>query len=170
MDVIKKLESALEELKNSQYAVIDIPVQLSDMDEKMNEILDYCVGIGQGEQDQIRKSVTVEMAWLLLCFGIRMATYSLRLSSQKYFANGLFALGMTLGVLDRRELLLILPLYCDVQKKNGLSFNEILRQNNDFTPVLKDFINRDEKDKSLECMGYTLEIDENNNPTYQRTW
>ena len=61
-------------------------------------------------------------------------------------------------------------LYCDVQKKHGLSFDEILRQNNDFSSVLRDFINRNEKDKSLECMGYVLEVDENNNPIYRRTW
>jgi len=170
MDIIKKMECILEDSKNSSYIVKDIPVQLLEIDKIINEILDFCKGLSQGEQDLIYKSVTVEMAWLLICFGIRMATYSLRLSNQRYFTNGLFAISMTLGIVDRRDILLILPLYYDVQKKNGLSFNDILKQNNAFISILKDFLNRDEKDKSLECMGYVLGIDENNNPIYQRTW
>ena len=170
MDVIKKLESALDDLKKIHYVVKDIPIQFSELDLKINEIIGYCIGSNQDVQDRIRKAVTVEIAWLLLCFGIRMATYSLRLSNQKYFTNGLFAIGMTLGILDRRELLLILPLYYDVHKKNNLSYNEIFKQNKSFTSVLKEYINRDEKDKSLESMGYVIEVDKNNNPTYQRTW
>ena len=140
------------------------------MDKIVNEVLNYYISISQDEQDRIHKLITVEMAWLLLCFGIRMATYSLRLSNQKYFTNGLFAIGMTLGILDRRELLLILPLYYDAQKKNGLSFDEILKQKNEFASMLEDFFKRNEKDKTLECMGYDLKVDENNNPIYLRIW
>ena len=110
------------------------------------------------------------MAWLLLSFGIRMATYSLRLENQRYFTNGLLAISLTVEVLDKRELLIILPLYFDVQSKTNLSFDEILEKNNEFSFILKNFNNRDEKDKSLECMGYVLDFDENNNPIYQRTW
>jgi len=140
------------------------------VDKIVNEVLNYYISISQDEQDRIHKLITVEMAWLLLCFGIRMATYSLRLSNQKYFTNGLFAIGMTLGILDRRELLLILPLYYDAQKKNGLSFDEILKQKNEFASMLEDFFKRNEKDKTLECMGYDLKVDENNNPIYLRIW
>ena len=90
--------------------------------------------------------------------------------SQRYFTNGLLAISMTIGVLDLRDLLVVLPLYCDVQKKNNLSFDAILKQDYKFTPILRDFINRDEIDKSLKCMGYFLEIDANGNSTYQRAW
>jgi hypothetical protein len=170
MDVIKNLKAILGELEYNQYAVKDIPAQLSVVDNNINEILDYCMSISQDERNQIHESITAEMAWLLLCFGIRMATYSLRLSNQKHFTHGLLSISMAFEILDTRELLVVLPLYCDVQKKNNLSFDEILKQNNGFTSVLENFINRDEKDNSLECMGYVLEIDENNTPTYQRTW
>jgi len=170
MDIICKLGAIFAESKVTLYAAMDIPVQLSEIDKKVNEIIDYYACISQDEQDKIHKSVTVEMAWFLLCFGIRMATYSLRLSSQKYFTNGLLAIGATWGILDRRELLIILPLYNDAQKKKGLSFDEILKKQNEFTSVLKEFNNRDENEKTLECMGYTIELDEDNNQTYRRTW
>jgi hypothetical protein len=169
MDVIKQLEVLLEKSKNS-YAVNAIPVQLTSLDYEINEIIDYSLSISHAEQVCIRESITVDMAWLLLCFGIRMATYALRFSSQRYFSNGLFAISMTVGVLDSREALVVLPLYCDVQKKKNLYFEEMFNLNNEFATLLKDFSNRDAKDKSLECMGYSLEIDENNTPTYQRTW
>ena len=118
-----------------------------------------------------KKHFSSEMADYLLEFGIRMATYSLRLSSQKYFINGLFALNMAYEkIYDHRDLLVILPLYIDVQKKNNFSFYEVLKQNDEFSSELNDFINRDEKDKSLECMGYILGIDKNNNPIYKKTW
>jgi len=170
MDIIISLTSVLEELKKSKYIVKSIPVQLLETDKKINEILDYCINTSLYEIAQIHKLITIDMAWLLLGFGIRMATYSLRLSNQKYFTNGLFAISMTLGILDIRDILVVLPLYCDAQKKNKLSFKEILKQNNEFSSILEAFINRDEKDKSLECMGYVIEIDENSNPTYQRIW
>ena len=179
MEIIKNLTSVmeesltsiLEESKNNPYTVKKVPVQLSEADEKINEILDCYITLSQDEQDQINKSVTYEMARLLLVrFGIRMATYALRLVNQQYFTNGLVAIGMTLRVMDIRDILVILPLFCDAQKKNNLSFDGILNQNNELSSVLEDFINRDEKDKSLECMGYTLATDENNKPIYQRTW
>jgi hypothetical protein len=170
MDIVEQWESVLEKLQDNQYVVKDVPIQLSEIDREINETFDSFSRIDQDGQSLICQRVTVEMAWLFLCFGIRMATYALRLSSQKYFTNGLLAIGMTLGMLDEREMLVILPLYCDVQKKTGLSFDEVLKRNNAFSSVLKNFMNRDEKDRSLECMGYILEIDENDNPTYQRTW
>jgi hypothetical protein len=170
MDIREKFIFVLEESRRNQYGVKDIPVCLSKVDQEINEIIDNYTNIDDCARDTIRAVVTVEVAWLLLCFGVRMATYSLRLSNQRYFTNGLLAIGMAFGVLDGRELLVILPLYCDVEKKTKLSFDDLFKQNDDFSVILKNFINRDEKDKSLECMGYILKIDENNGPTYQRTW
>ena len=122
----------------------------------INTILDYYIDINQDERNRIRESITIEMAWLLLCFGIRMATYSLRLSDQKYFTNGLLAISMMVGILGKREILLILPLYYDAQKKNAFSFAGLIKQNSSFTSLLEEFLIRDEIDKSLECMGYVL--------------
>jgi len=178
MNVVEMLSVAIN-LKNAeinqekatgQFVPQRVPNQISEADVLFYKVVDEYSRLSITDKKSVCKSVTTEMAWYLLGFGVNMATYSLRLSEQRYFTNGLFAIGMTLGILDRREILVVLPLYCDVQKKHGLSFGEILRQNSDFSSVLRDFINRNEKDKSLECMGYVLEVDESNNPIYRRTW
>ena len=77
---------------------------------------------------------------------------------------------MIFDILDTREILLIMPLYYDVSKQNKLSFAEILNMNNDFAIFVKNFLRREEENKTLKCRGYILSKDENNNPIYQRTW
>ena len=170
MDVIVLLNDILKESIYSEYSIKNISIEISKIDNKINDIIDYWTKVSQWENENIQKTISIDIAWLLLCFGIRMATYSLRLSSQKLFTNGLFAISMTSSVIEKRELLVVLPLYCDVYNKKKLSFNEILKQHNKFSIILEEFINRDDKDKSLECMGYTLKVDQNNVPTYYRTW
>jgi len=168
MDIINRLSSALiiydqdDPLENKRI----IPAQLSEADKIVNETIDYYRNTQQNERDKIHKLITEKIALFLLHFGIRMATYSLRLSSQRYFTNGLLAISLTLNTLDERDLLIVLPLYCDAQNKNSLSFDEVLKQDNKFSLVLKRFIDRDEEDKSLNCMGWTLGFDDNHNLTY----
>lgn len=170
MDIIQELSFVLKETKDNEYNVNFLPTNMMKIDRETNEIIDYYKNINKEEQNRLCTFITVDLAWVLLCFAIRMATYSLRLSSQKYFTNGLYALSMTLGKLDKRELLVVLPLYYEVQKRNSWSFNEFLKQNDDFSSMLSNFICRREEDKSLECMGYILEVDENNNKVFRRSW
>lgn len=118
----------------------------------------------------ICNGISTDIAWLLLCFAINMATYSLRLSEQKYFSNGLIALGMVLGNLDRREIMVVMPLYYNVSKQKKLSFEKVLNLNDEFAALVKNFLSRNEEDKTLESMGYILVKDENSNLIYQRTW
>jgi hypothetical protein len=69
-----------------------------------------------------------------------MASYSRRLSEQRYFTNGLLALGLASPELDTRDVRLVLSLYWYVHKKNGLSFDDAFNQNDAFAPVLEDCI------------------------------
>jgi len=170
MDIINRLNHVLEEVKKGQYGVANIPTKLTGLDMEIGEIVDYYTSSNDCVKEYVHKSITEDMSWQLMCYGIRMATFSLRCSCQKHFDNGLSAIGMTLGKLDLRELLIVLPLYCDVQKKNNLSFDKLLDKKDDLSYFLEEFINRDESNKTLECMGYVLEYDENNVPTYRRTW
>jgi len=169
MDIIENLKSCSEESINEQYGVKTIPVELARIDIKINEMLDYWIGLSKDDKEIISLYISEDIAWLLMCFGIRMATYSLRLSNQRYFTNGLLAIGMTLGILDIRDIWVVLPLYCDAQKKTGLSFDEILDQDIKFASTLRNFIGRDEENKTLKCMGYVIGY-EYDNPTYMRTW
>lgn len=47
---------------------------------------------------------------------------------------------MTIEIEDYREILLIMPLFYDVSKRNKLSFEEILNQNNDLSTFVNDIL------------------------------
>ena len=170
MNIFNELNFVLKKSKNDQYGINSIPIQLAETDKTINEILDCYISFQHDEQEQIQTYITVETAWLLLCFGIRMATYSLRQSNQKLFSNGLLALSLAYWVLDERELLVVFSLYCDAQKKNALFFDGAFKRNGKFAMELENFVNRKDVDKSIESMGYILEFDSENIPTYKKTW
>ena len=165
----EKDEIEIEKTKG-QSVLSKVPNQISKADLLFNDVLDKYMMISKTGKEDVKKFITVETAWYLLGFGIRMATYSLRLSDQRYFTNGLMALSIVVKKLDQREILLILPLYYDVHKKHNLSFHSSLVYNDEFSVMLEDFLYRDEVDKTIECMGYVLSEDENDNPFYERTW
>ena len=171
MNILKELEIMMKEAKDSgEYWKKSVPSSMMKMDIELNRIIGDYILLSKEEKKSVCNGISTDIAWLLLCFAINMATYSLRFSEQKYFSNGLTALGMVLGILDQREIILIMPLYYDVHKRNRLSFEKILSQNDEFATFIRNFQSRNENDKTLECMGYILTIDENNNPIYQRTW
>lgn len=86
MDIILQLQDAAEKSKSDkQYGVKNISTKMSKTDVKLNEIIDKYYTISKSEKIKIRKLMTAEIAWLLLCFSIRMATYSLRTADQRYF-------------------------------------------------------------------------------------
>lgn len=171
MNILKELEITLKEAKQSgEYWEKGVPSSMMKVDIALNRIVGDYILLSKEERKSVCNGISTDIGWMLLCFSINMATYSHRVSEQKYFTNGLTALGMVLGILDQREIILIMPLYYDVHKRNGLSFEKVLIQNNEFASFIKNFLNRNEEDKTLESMGYILTTDENNNPIYQRTW
>ena len=140
MSVIKKIENILEEAKASgQYWEKDVPIAMMKMDIELNKIIENYIILSKEEQKMVGNDISVEIAWLLLNFSTNMATYSLRLSEQRYFTNGLWALGMVLNILDQREVLIVMPLYYDVSKQNKWSFEKILKENNKFSNFVKNF-------------------------------
>ncbi len=156
--------------RNGDYWETKAPSSMSRMNVELNEIIgEYLISTNE-ERAKIHSEISNELAWSLLAFAENMATYSLRFEEQEIFNNGLFALGLTFGVLDTREILLIMSLYYDVSQKTKLSLDNVLKQNNSFSVFVSDFLNREEEKKSLKCMGYILTKDENGNLLYQRTW
>lgn len=171
MNIIKELEATLKEAQNSgEYWEKGVPSSMMKMDIELNRIIGEYNLLSNEEKKSVCKGISTDIAWLLLCFATNMATYSLRFSEQKYFSNGLAALSIILGIIDQREIILIMPLYYDVFKRNKLSFESILNQEGEFSAFVRNFLSRNEDDKTLECMGYILTKDDNNNPIYQRTW
>lgn len=171
MNISKELDNILKEAKDSgEYWKKGVPNAMMKMDNEINIIIEKYIQLSEEEKKHIKKEISTDIAWLLLYFSINMATYSLRFSEQKYFSNGLIALGIVFGLLDQREIILVMPLYYDVHKQKSLSFEIVLAQQNEFSTFVLNFLSRNEEDKTLECMGYVITKDCNNNPIYQRTW
>jgi len=171
MDIIEKLNIITQRITiDKEYLAPGFPEIMTDVDIELNKLVREYLLIPTEERDNVKSSISIDNAWLLLAFSEDMATYALRQSEQELFSNGLTALSMVYGILDAREIMVIMVLYCDVNKRIGLSFESIINEGGDFGRFIEGFINRDESDKSLESMGYTLEKDEQNNLLYQRAW
>jgi hypothetical protein len=123
---------------------------------------------------KLKEEISVSVSWLLLCFGERMATLSLRKNNQLTFDMGLLALSIVNGngLVDGREITLILSLYCDVNLRNSntISFENILSNDDEFIENIALFLNREKEDKDILVMGYIFEVNELNEFTYKRTW
>ena len=171
MSVINDIEKIIEDAKDDgDYRERNFPVLMSKMNVEMNKVVDSYRVLPEEEKKALHKSISNHMAWSLLAFAENMATYSLRHKEQKLFTNGLSAMGMVMGILDTREMLLIMPLYYDVSLRSNLSFSTILDQRDEFSAFVKAFLDRDEVNKSLKCMGYIFTKDDSNSPIYRRTW
>lgn len=157
-NIINELQ-VIQKKKNTQNS-FEIPIIMDETDIEINNILDSYLLSENNEKTNFK--VSNDIAWLLMGFGFYMATYSLRSSEQRYFSNGLTAIGIASKAIDLRECLKLLPLYWDVFRKKGLSFQPVLSQNNDFSKELQKFLERDELNKTLECMGFELAGKEEN--------
>jgi|GEM_PF-3378424 len=146
-----------------------VPAIMRESDKLYCDLIDEYAQLPEAEKECIRKNISVKDAWFLYGFGIAMATYSLRFPEQRYFTNGLFALGIAHAVLDTRDIWLVLSLYWNTHEMNALSFDDVLKQNDGFTPVLKEYVEGGSASRSFETMGYVLE-DTEDGPTYVRTW
>ena len=162
--IINELEIVHKELKKSIEDKTVVPISIENIlvvptnmyktYVDINKIIDTYLLLENTEKVNIK--VSYDVAWLLLGFGFYMATYALRLSEQRYFNNGLVAIGIASKTVDLRDALRLLALYWDVHKKTNLSFEFVLSQNNEFSKVLQRFIERKESDKSLDCMGFEI--------------
>lgn len=171
MKIIEELDNILCKAKeNGEYLRKDLPSTMMAMDKEINITVESYSKLTEERKIKIEKMISIDIAWLLLCFAINMATYSLRLTEQEYFTNGLTALRIVFRMFDEREIILIMSLYYDVHKRTGLSFEKTLNYNDEFTSFISKFLRRNEDEKSLKAMGYILMKDENNNLIYQRTW
>ena len=167
MSIVAELEEIRKRLRDIGYWTLTIP---SDEDYEIIKCLSDYQKLSKGQKLAFKNDITYDMAGLLIYFSERMATLSLRSKEQNIFESGLYALDVSSDKRDFREILMILSLYYDVSNRNKLSFDSFINQKEALTESLMTFINRNDKDKTLECMGYILTRDENNNPIYQRTW
>lgn len=166
MDVCEKLESILERVKKVGYWKVLIP---SELDNDIREQIRNYRSAGSDERNLIKSDLSDGVVRLLLFFSERMATYALRIKSQKVFDDGLMALEIVLGKADFAEILMCFSLYNDVSQRHGLIF-KLEEGDRLFKEALSGFLSRVDEDKSIEAMGYAIVEDESKQLTYKRTW
>lgn len=167
MDINKKLEAILENVQALGYWTLPIP---SKVDNEIMECIHFYNSSAPKEQLRTKQSITTAVARLLLYFSERMATLSLKTKSQTTFDGGLVSLSLVVGKVDIREITILFSLYFDVSRKNGISFDGVLKQPGEFTENLISFLGRSDKDKQIESMGYTIEVNSMKEPAYRRAW
>lgn len=167
MNTQKKLENILEDVREIGYWKLPIP---SKTDASIREIIKLYRKANGVERNKAKSDLSDGVAKLLIFFSERMATYALRTGSQEVFDDGLMALEIVYGFVDLAEILVCFSLYYDVSQKHGLSFKTFEGTEVSIREALKGFLSRVEQDKSLEAMGYSILIDDSNQPTYKRNW
>lgn len=168
MNILQELDNVLIVAKeNGEYFVNYVSIKPLNMDLEINNIIEKYQCLTQEEKLFINNNICISLAWNLLSYSYKMAIYALRLTEKRYFINGLAALNMIYKILDGRELLRVLTLFYDVSKKHKFTFDEILKNNNEFKEFLVNFLNRPEEAKTIECMGFIITKDGNNNLIYK---
>ncbi|NMC57346.1 MAG: hypothetical protein GYA50_09020 [Eubacteriaceae bacterium] len=168
MNILQDLDNVLFIAKeNGEYLVKDIPDKPLNMDLEINNIIEKYQCLSWEEKHFINNNISINLAWNLLSYSYKMAIYSLRSAEEMYFINGLVALSMTYQILDGRELLRVLTLFYDVSNKHKFTFDKMLKHNGSFTEFLINFLKRPEEAKTIECMGFIITKDKNNNIIYK---
>ena len=151
---IDNLKEFLDEMKKNSNRNI-IPIEMNRFDRDINKAIESYLLLTKEAKN--KTFISKEIGDLLVAFGENMATYSMRTGEQKYFTNGLIALGIAYKVVDWRDVLRILALYWDTHKKKKLSFQFAIDQgDDDFSTTIQQFKARSKSNKSLKCMGYEL--------------
>lgn len=168
-NIINSLLTLLRLALESAYYQLPISCELD------NEISDILVNLSmydQKEMELIADSISGDDARVLGLFAERMASLAVRQKSIEPIKCGLFALLIYARTEDPRDVLLVLSLLHDAVEKVGDIPNTIFNEAGALfrgSPLLSDFLNRSEEDKSIDAMGYK----ESNNEDgflYVRTW
>ena len=163
--MINEIEVIIKNAKKSgEFYQRVIPEEMFIMDAKFTKLIEKL----SEYNNEIKKHITMDIAWFVLSYSWRMATYVLRSSRQKEFNDGLLGLEFIYDTIDKREIMIVLSLYSDLSKRKNLNFKEIINRKTDFSSFVLKFINRDEGKNSIQCMGVSLVKDERNNLTYKR--
>lgn len=111
---------------------------------------------------------------ILLAYSERMASKSVRTGSKEDLFRGLLALGLDGWNNDWRDNLVLLALYADASSRIHISLESLFSDASKFMPLnvinaFRAFIKRNEKDKSLDAMGYEVSQD-SDGFRYRRNW
>lgn len=158
VDKIKELsDTAVKE----KYYAKTIP---SKIDISIDEILQKLIKLKKDELLRVIEKAGDDI-WIFHLFSERKVTIAVRNKSPKEAKTALFSLAIaSYGVNDFREILISLSLVCDGIVRVGGVCKEVFDEIDaiiELKPFIKSFLDREEKDKSIEAMGYEALEDTN---------
>lgn len=141
---------------SAEYGRKNIP---SNIDNKIINILDDCLF-----EYKSKSSVRFGDARVLNLFAERMASLAVREDNIKAVKHGLIALTVCAQNEDIRDVLVVLSILHDAALKIEGTAERIFREMRSITygsEFLDDYLNRADKDKIIESMGYEESRDDN---------
>ena len=125
------------------------------------------------EQKSLVFSINTEDSTKLLIFSERMASLAVREKSLDKIICGFYALSYCFKVEDWRDVMVRICLLCHSILKLGYSPEDVLSKikfsDLEFKKFLKDFLSRNEQDKSLKAFLY-VESEEKGEFLYKNIW
>jgi hypothetical protein len=163
--------SWLEAEQNRGYGLLPIP---NKRDDEISALIEWWMALGQEDRVREAAAISESQRQTLLAYSERMASFTVRFQNPKAILLGLVALGIDGWRFDWRENVMLLSLHYNSARKLGLSPNDLFARAAAVLPpeaahALDEFLQRADKDKSLNVMGFEEGSDENGF-RYKRTW
>ncbi|MFJ8233565.1 hypothetical protein ACIQ9E_26965 [Streptomyces sp. NPDC094448] len=148
--------SVLMGKKFNGYLRVGIP---SEQDAVVDLVVAHFMGATEASREEVMEEVTPSAAAVLCVYAERMAAVSVRESSSGPLERGIVAIGMALSRLeDPRDSLYPLAALNHASSVIGSSLGRVIDSVTEILPrsskaEIRDFMERDERDKSLSSMG-----------------
>ena len=159
----------LERASDTTYVTHPIPTEI---DEGIARVLAGLSSCDEADLELVADGLAVAHARVLNLFAERMASLAVRQNNPDPVRRGLTALLIAARAEDIREILLVLSLLHDAAIKVLGSAESIFGEVSSAiggAAFLRDFLERSEKDKRIEAMGYE-ESETAEGFLYVRTW
>ena len=166
MDFFKEIN----EIKNEHDFSLPIP---SESDEKIISLMNNILAIEKEHLNIFISKNDFQFAKILCAFSERMACLAVRQNNINSLIIGLQSLYFATknSEIDSRDIIVMMAIYYDASKRVKVKLDDIKENiflDDDFYEYIKSFINRDEKDKTLEVVGYCTAFDVRGDFIYRR--
>jgi hypothetical protein len=153
------------------YALMPIP---QARDTQILDLVQAWVALDESARDYDARAISHRQSRVLLAFGERMASTSVREGSQKPLLPGLLAVGIGGLHEDSREAITVLPLFYDAAQRTGVDPENIFEGAAALLPEpiasdIRRFPHRSATDRSLQAMWYSVGAD-SDGFRYVRNW
>ncbi len=169
MNVLENLHFLLNHALESSY--FKQPLN-SEIDQKLKKEISALRLITKKELDLLFKKISCNESRILGLFAERMASIAVRNHDITLVKYGLYALLIYSQTEDPRDVILVLSLLYDAADKISEhakeTFESVISETKE-EKLLRNFLKRNDEDKSIESMGYK-ESKDKDGFLYVRTW